>query len=183
MNWLYQRMQELVAKNSLFYFLVASLLMLSNQTMALALAKMDAILRTQESMQEHKSDEPRRLMHAVLLQEFAKGNVVQIVNPENSGMPVKFRKANYHVSANLIAFSFAPKTPIHVSLSMQLVSDATHRVIMSSDRALVVDEAVVDSGLKLQKADFDNSNYGKALTALTRSAAKQFEQKVLQLNL
>jgi hypothetical protein len=148
-----------------------------------AAGKLDASLRTQESMQEHTSDEPRRLMHDVLYQEFCKGDLIQIVNPENSSYPVKHRPAHYHIGANLIAFSFAPKSPIHVSLAIQLVDDASKRVIMQADRALYVDEKVVESGLKLHKTEFDNSQYGKAITALSRMAAKLFEQRVQGLNL
>jgi hypothetical protein len=122
-------------------------------------------------------------MHDVLTKEFAKGSVVQIVNPENAPSPVKLRSAHYHIGANLIAFSLASKAPVNVSLSMQLVKDATREVIMNSDRSLYVDESAVESGLKLHNSEFDNSQYGQALTILTRAAAKQFEMRVQQMNL
>lgn len=145
--------------------------------------KLDAILRTKESMQEHTSDEPRRLMHDVIFQEFAKGNVIEVVNPENAAMPVKPRLAHYHIGANLIAFSIAPKSPMNISLSIQLVDDFSRRVIMQADHALYVDEKVVEEGLKLHNADFDKSQYGKAITALSRAASKLFEERVQKLNL
>ncbi len=144
----------------------ALICLLTFQTAANAAGKIVVILRTQEGMQEHTSDEPRRLVHDVLTREFGKGNVVQVVD-EKSPSKIKDKSAPYKLSANLIAFSFKPNTPMHVSLSMQLLRENTKEILLKSDRALVVDEKAVESGLKLHKNEFDNSNYGKMLTELS----------------
>lgn len=183
MNWLYEKSCVLTAKSSAFFFLSAIVCVQSLQLPALAHTKVEAILQTRESMQEHTSDEPRRLMHDVLLEEFGKRKIIQIVNPENSALVVKYRSANYNVGANLIAFSFASNTPIHVSLSIQLMNKNTGKVILTSDRALAIDERIVESGLKLSKPEFDRSSYGQAIISLTRSAARLFEERVEKLNL
>ncbi len=148
------------------------------QSSAYAGEKVDAVLATRESMQEHTSDEPRRVMHDVLLEEFAKSPVLHIVNPENSASPVKFRPSEFVVGANLIAFSIAPNTPMNISLSIQLARKSTARVILTSDRALYLDEKIVESGLKLKKPEFEQSAYGKAIITLSRMAAKAFDAKV-----
>lgn len=182
MTGLYQ-LTRLPKLKSFCYLCLVLVNLLAIQPSAFAAWKIDADLRTQESMQEHTSDEPRRLMHDVLAKEFAKGNVVRLVNPENAPNPVKLRASRYHIAANLIAFSLAANAPIHLSLSMQLVKDSSREVIMQCDRALYLDEKAVNEGLKLKNSEFENSLYGKALTTLTRAAAKQFEMRVLQLNI
>lgn len=156
---------------------------LGTPAQSLALNKINVIMLTQESMQEHTSDEPRRLMCEILLQEFAKGNVVQVVNQENSRILSKVHHADYHVGVNLISFSFAPKTPINVSISIQLLDKKSGNVFLTSDRAMYLDENVVEAGLKLRNTEFNNSAYGKALTTLSKAAAVQFQEKVKQLNL
>jgi|GEM_PF-6681578 hypothetical protein len=153
------------------------------QQPTLANNKVDAILHSKESMQLHCSDEPRRLMHEVILATFAKGGVIAIVNPENSPQPVKYRSANYHIGANLIAFSFAPKTPTHVSLSLQLMKDSNGQVLLTSDRVLEVEQRAIEEALKMSGSDFNKSEYGKALTTLSRLSANTFEEKVKGLNL
>lgn len=150
---------------------------------SLAVNKISVVMLTQESMQEHNSDEPRRLMCDILLQEFARGSVIQVVNQENSRTLSKSYHADYHVGANLIAFSFAPKTPINVSISVQLLDKKTGNVFLTSDRAMFIDENIVEAGLKLHKSEFDNSAYGKALTALSKASAIQFQEKVQHLSL
>lgn len=153
------------------------------QTSASAKEGNAAVLHTKESMQEHVSDEPRRLMHDVLLEEFAKGNVIKIINPENAPQPVKYRRTDYHVAANLIAFSSAPDVPTNVSLSIQLVKNATGSVILTSDRAVLLDPKLIETGLKLHKPEFDRSQYGQAIIMLSRESAKTFADKVVNLNL
>lgn len=152
-------------------------------TQSFANNKVSVIMLTQESMQEHTSDEPRRLMCDILLQEFANGGVIQVVNQENSRKLSKVYHANYHIGANLIAFSFAPKNPLNVSISIQLLDKKTGNVFLTSDRAMFIDENIVEAGLKLHKSEFDNSAYGKALIVLSKAAAIQFQEKVKHLNI
>ncbi len=150
---------------------------------ASAQSKLNVIMLTQESMQEHTSDEPRRLMCDILLHEFGKGNVLQVLNQENSSKLLKVYHAKYHVGANLIAFSAGPKTPINVSISIQLLDKRTGRVFLTSDRAIFIDENAVETALKLHNSEFDNSPYGKVLTLLSKEAAMQFQEKVRRLNI
>lgn len=146
-----------------------------------AFARIEAVLHTDEGMKEHTSPEPRRLMHDVLLAELNKGSVVRILNLENSPQPVKYRRAPYHVAANLIAFRASPQIPVRVSLSIQLINYSSGAVVLTSDNALSLDQSLIESALKLHNQDFDNSVYGKTLVLLTRASAKTFEQKVAQM--
>lgn len=146
-------------------------------------AKLDAVLHTDESMKEHNSSEPRRLMHDVVLEAFDKGKIFRILNRENSPQPNKYHAAKYHIGANLIAFNASPEIPIRISLSIQLVNHISGAVIMSSDLALSLDSRVVDTGLKLHKPEFDNSDYGKAISLLSRQSVKVFEDKAAQMKL
>ncbi len=166
-----------------YRFLSILICLLMAQTSASANKDVAAVLHSKESMQDHISDEPRRLMHDVLLEEFGKGNVVKILNPENAPQPAKYRPTDYHVAANLIAFSSAPNVPTNVSLSIQLVKNATGRVILTSDRAIFLDPKLIESGLKLKKPEFDRSQYGQAIIMLSRGSVKTFEDKVVKLNL
>lgn len=148
-----------------------------------ALAKVDVVIHTGESMKEHTSDEPRRFMHDVLLDEFKKGNTFNIINEENSPQPTKHHVVPYHVGANLIAFHPHEKMPVRVSISMQLVKYESGKVIMSSDESLDVAPSVIVSALKLHNRDFDNSEYGRNLTYLFRVASRKFEERVKELKL
>lgn len=148
-----------------------------------ALAKIDIVIHTGESMKEHKSDEPRRLMHEVVVDEISKGNVLNIVNRENAPQPTKLHPVLYHVGANLIAFQPDDRMPIRVSVSMQMVKYESGKPIMSSDECIDVAPSVVASALKLRNRDFDNSEYGKSLTRLFRAASKKFEERVKELKL
>lgn len=145
--------------------------------------RLDALLQTRESMQEHLSDEPRRLMHDVIHNEFAKGSLFKIVNPENSPSMPKYHSASYVIGANLIAFSFRPDEPIHVSISIQLLNKASGNVLLTSDRMMLLEKRIVESGLKMPKPEFDNSEYGKAIVLLSRLSAQTFEEKVRKMNL
>ncbi len=149
----------------------------------IASAKINALMTTRESMQEHNSDDPRRLMHDVLFEEFSKGKTIHIVNPENSSTIVKYRAAPYHISVNLIAFSLGPNTFTRVSISIKLSREKSGQIELASDSAMNVDPKVIDSCLKLHKSEFDRSDYGKAITELTGRAAKSFEEKIAKLNL
>ncbi len=162
--------------------LLTLLIVIATPGQASAFEKINVIMLTQESMQEHTSDEPRRLMCEVLLHEFAKGGVLQVVNQENSSTLLKVYHAKYHVGANLIAFSFSQKDPMNVSISIQLLDKKSGNVFLTSDRAMFIDENLVQAALKLDKAGFENSAYGKALTILSRAAAVQFQERVKQLN-
>lgn len=146
-------------------------------------AKMDVVIHTGESMKEHSSDEPRRLMHDVLVDEINKGKVFNIINTENSPQPTKHHLVPYHIGANLIAFHPHEKMPVRVSVSMQLVKYESGKVIVSSDLAVDVPPATVASALKLHNREFDNSEYGKLLSPLFRISVQKFEEKVKELKL
>lgn len=145
-----------------------------------ATGKMTAVLRTNEGMKFHDNASPRRLMHDVLLEEFAQSQYINILNKENTPNPVKHIPTEYHVGANLISFEFSEKEPVQISISIALVKDSLHKVVVMESRALMIPKADVDSGLKLRDREFDNSKYGKAVTVLTRAAAKEFIEKVKQ---
>ncbi len=146
-------------------------------------AKVDAVLHTDESMKEHNSSEPRRLMHDVVLESFDKGKIFRIVNRENSPQPNKYHDVPYHIGANLIAFNASPEIPVRVSLSIQLVKHSSGAVIMSSDLAVSLDSRTVEAGLKLHKPEFDSSDYGKAISLLSRQSVKVFEDKAARMKL
>lgn len=134
-------------------------------------------------MKEHTSDEPRRLMHDVLVEEINKGSIFNIINRENSPQPTKHHLVPFHIGANLIAFQPNEKMPVRVSISMQLVRYESGKVIVSSDQAVDVAPSVISSALKLHNREFDNSEYGKVLTPLFRIAVMKFEERVKELKL
>jgi len=148
-----------------------------------ASAKVDVVIHTGESMKEHTSDEPRRQMHAVLVQGFNRGKLFNIVNHENVPQPSKHYDLSYHIGANLIAFKPSEKLPVRVSVTIQLVRYESGKVIMASDEAIDVPESVIYSSLRLHSREFDNSDYGKALNHLFLMAIGKFEEKCNELNL
>ncbi len=148
-----------------------------------ASTKLTSVLHSSEGMKEHDSDDPRRLMHEVILSEVRKGNVFNTLNADNSPHPRKYTPAPYHFSANLIAFALKPGLPVRVSISMQLLRYSTGKVIEHSDVAMDMNELAIQQSLKLHKQEFDQSQYGKAIAELSRVAVKQFEEKVAKLQL
>jgi len=180
---LIQRSSGCAANQLTKYCLSVLIGFVSMQMSVLANAKVDAVLHTDEGMKEHNSSEPRRLMHDVVLEEFDKGKIFQIVNRENSPQPTKLHKVPYHIGANLIAFNASPKIPVRVSLSIHLIKDSDGKIIMASDQAVSVDARVIEAALKLRKPEFDNSDYGKVITLLSRMSVKVFEEKLAQIKL
>ena len=148
-----------------------------------AAANVNTVIHTGEGMKEHTSDEPRRLMHDIMVEELNKGKVLRIVNPQNSAQPQKHHLVPYHVGANLIAFQASEKMPVRVSISMQLVRYSTGNVIMASDKAIDLSPSTIAQGLKMHNREFDNSVYGKALAQLTREATKKFEDRCIEMKL
>lgn len=144
----------------------------------LAGPKISAVLRSNEGMKFHENLSPRRLMHDVLMDEFAHSNLINILNKENSANPVRHIPTEYHIGANLIAFELSAKDPVQLSISISLVKDSLHKVVLMESKVIIVPKSDVDSGLKLKEKEFDNSNYGKAVAVLTREAAKEFIAKV-----
>lgn len=142
--------------------------------------KITANLRSNEGMKFHDNPSPRRLMHDVLLDEFAHDGKINIVNKENTPDPVKHLPTPYYVGANLIAFEISAKDPVQLSISIALTKHDIKRVVVMESKALMIPKADVDSGLKLKDREFDNSKYGKAVIQLTRAAAKEFSEKVKQ---
>lgn len=171
-----------VQRTFIMLFCVAQLFSLCTESnLAFASStKVTAILRTNEGMKVHDNGSPRRLMHDVLLEEFARRGNITILNKENSPNPVKNYNAPYHIGANLIAFAFAENSPTQLSISIALVKESLQRVVVMESKALIVPKADVESGLKLKDREFDNSNFGKAVAALTRAATKEFEEKVMK---
>lgn len=180
---LIRRSSRSVANRMAEYCLSVLIGIVLMQLPVFANAKVDAVLHTDEGMKEHNSSEPRRLMHDEVLEAFDKGRIFRIVNRENSPQPNKYHAVAYHIGANLIAFNASPETPVRVSLSIQLVKHSSGAVIMSSDLALNLDSRVVEAGLKLRKPEFDNSDYGKAITLLSRQSVKVFEDKAARMKL
>lgn len=150
---------------------------------SIAIAKVDVVLHSDEGMKEHNSGEPRRLVHDVVAEELTKGNLFHIVNTENTPQPTKPHNAPYHIAANLIAFNASEKMPVRVSLCLQLVESSSSSVVMTSDRSFSIDAQTIQSALKLKQHEFNRSNYGLALDALSRDATKIFQQKAAAMKL
>lgn len=165
-----------------FRYIAFSLCFALMQLPCIASEKTQAFLHSVEGMKEHNSGEPLRLMQDTLLTEFNKGKVFELIDFDRSARPAKNPSTLYHVGASLVAFSYSPKLPTRVSISLQLLN-SHGKVEMTADKAFDIDGKLIDSCLKLHKPEFDRSTYGKALVELCKVSCKAFEEKFEQMNL
>ncbi len=157
------------------------LFFLLSQTVCLAQAKFSAVLDAYENTDKPQSPEPARLVNQVLREELNKGTLVHIVERKNAPPGAKLEAAQYYVGAKINSLSFLPTNPVRISISMDLTKFSNKEILVVSETARHVEPKVIEASAKLIQADFDKSEYGKALTELSRDAVKQFETKLANL--
>jgi hypothetical protein len=158
-----------------------SLFFLLSQTAGFAQSKYSVVLDAYETTEKPGSPEPARLVNQVLRDQFNKGSLVHVVERKNAAPGAKLEAAPYYVGAKINSLSLLPTNPVRISINMDLTKFSNKEILVVSETARIVEPKVIDAGAKLTQADFDKSEYGRALAELSRDAVKAFEAKVANL--
>ncbi len=150
-------------------------------TAGLAQAKYSVVLDAYEAVEKPRSPEPARLVNQIMRDEFNKGSLVHVVERKNVDPAAKLDAAPYYVSAKINNLSLLSTNPVRISINMDLTKFSNKEILVMSETARHVEPKSIEASAKLTQADFDKSEYGKALTELSRDAVKAFEAKIAKL--
>lgn len=148
---------------------------------ARAEAKYSVVLDAYETAQKPSSPEPARLVNKILREELEKGGLVHIVERKNAAPGAKMEPAPYYVGAKIDGLGFLGTKPVQISIIMDLTRFSNREILLMFEKSRFVEPKVIEASAKLTNAEFDNSEYGKALVELSRDAVKAFEAKVANL--